>query len=83
VCVCECAGGEGVPAYEKTVSCYSDTAIDQRKIRWLRAAIWIPEDASSNLARGNEFFVGRLQCQNNMNLVFPNVSDKFYLASEN
>ena len=28
------------------------------------------EDPSSNPARANEFFVGRLQCQNNMKLVF-------------
>ena len=30
----------------------------------------ILRDASSNPARANEFFVGRLQCQNNMKLVF-------------
>ena len=30
----------------------------------------MPEDASSNPAPVNEFFVRRLQCQNNMKLVF-------------
>jgi hypothetical protein len=30
----------------------------------------IPEDASSNPARAKEFFAGRLQCPNNMKLVF-------------
>ena len=30
----------------------------------------IPEDASSNPAQADEFFVGRLQCQINMKLVF-------------
>jgi hypothetical protein len=31
---------------------------------------FLPKNASSNPARANEFFVGRLQCQNNMKLVF-------------
>jgi hypothetical protein len=35
-----------------------------------RAAVKIPEDARSNPAQANEFFVARLQCQNNMKLVF-------------
>ena len=53
------------------------SAIDQRKTRWLERDLnshlrvsRLPEDASSYHARANEFFVGRLQCQINMKLVF-------------
>ena len=36
-----------------------------------RAAVSKPEDASSNPARDNDVFRFSLQCQINMNLVFP------------
>jgi hypothetical protein len=56
----------------RTTSCnvhYSGPILyDNERETWAKSKI--PEDASSNPARANEFFVGLLQCQNNMKLVF-------------
>ena len=43
----------------------------------------MPEDASSNPTRANEFFVGRLQCQNNMKLVFGISEDGSEIVKKN